>query len=232
MSLNLRLLEKPRELANGIVQARCPACAEGGGDRAGEHLRIYADGRFGCCVHPKDGEHRKRIFALAGDKKPRSFTVKVTSSKPTASATSVASSLASFRGTLGTAISDSVSSGKLASQASQDSAGEPTCLQSKYFGTLGTPIFNPYTYAREEEQFMGDDTPICKGSGNAVPSVPSQLKGERMPYLTPGGVLGIPIESPERFHWWKGGQSIAETRAEVEQWIREAAGKEINGAGV
>lgn len=218
MSLNLRLLENPRELANGIVQARCPACAEGGGDRAGEHLRIYADGRFGCCVHPKDGGHRKRIFALAGDKKPRSFTVKVATSTPPPSATSVASALASFRGTFGTAISESVSSGKQASQASQDSAGEPTCLQSKYFGTLGTPLCNPHTYAREEEQFMGDDTPICKGSENGVPSVPSSLPpaAGRMPYLTAGGVLGIPFDSPERFHWWKGGQSIAETRAEVE----------------
>ena len=58
------------------------------------------------------------------------------------------------------------------------------------------------------------------------------VRSVRMPYLTPGGVLGIPIESPERFHWWKGGQSLEQTRAEVESWIREAAGKEINGAGV
>jgi len=54
VSLDVRLLEKVRELASGIVQARCPACAEGGSDRAGEHLRLYPDGRFGCCVHPKD----------------------------------------------------------------------------------------------------------------------------------------------------------------------------------
>ncbi len=64
MSLDIAKLEKVRELAGGIVQARCPACAEGGNDRSGEHLRIYPDGRFGCCVHPKDGEHRKRIWAL------------------------------------------------------------------------------------------------------------------------------------------------------------------------
>src|SRR3974390_1945793 len=68
MSLDVAKLEKVRELPGGIVQARCPACAEGGHDRAGEHLRIYPDGRFGCCVHPKDGEHRKRIWALAGCK--------------------------------------------------------------------------------------------------------------------------------------------------------------------
>ena len=40
---------------------------------AGEHLRIYPDGRFGCCVHPKDGDHRKRIFALVGRAQARDF---------------------------------------------------------------------------------------------------------------------------------------------------------------
>src|SRR6516162_10081656 len=68
MSLDVAKLEKVRELAGGIVQARCPACAEGGNDRTGEHLRVYPDGKFGCCVHPKDREHRKRIWALAGCK--------------------------------------------------------------------------------------------------------------------------------------------------------------------
>jgi hypothetical protein len=71
MSLDAAKLEKVRELAGGVVQARCPACAEAGHDRSGEHLRIYPDGRFGCCVHPKDSEHRKRIWALAGCRLPR-----------------------------------------------------------------------------------------------------------------------------------------------------------------
>ena len=77
MSLDVGKLEKARELAGGIVQARCPACAEGGGDRKGEHLRIYPDGRYGCCVHPKDGQHRKRIFALAGVRKAGTFTLRL-----------------------------------------------------------------------------------------------------------------------------------------------------------
>ncbi|MEI7808611.1 MAG: hypothetical protein WCJ07_09030, partial [Verrucomicrobiota bacterium] len=68
MSLDLSKLEKVRDLASGIVQARCPACAEGGNDRSGEHLRVYPDGKFGCCVHPKDSFHRKRIWVLAGRK--------------------------------------------------------------------------------------------------------------------------------------------------------------------
>ena len=77
MSLDTAKLEKARELAGGIVQARCPACAEGGGDRKGEHLRVYPDGRYGCCVHPKDSGHRKRIFALAGERKPGTFTLRL-----------------------------------------------------------------------------------------------------------------------------------------------------------
>lgn len=76
MSLNLNRLEKVREVGNGAIQARCPACAEGGHDRSGEHLRVYPDGRFGCCVYPKDREHRKRIFALAADASPRRIKVK------------------------------------------------------------------------------------------------------------------------------------------------------------
>lgn len=40
----------------------------------------------------------------------------------------------------------------------------------------------------------------------------------QLPYLTPGGTLVIPFDSPERYHWWKldGNRlSVAETRAEA-----------------
>ena len=81
MSLDVKRLEKVRDLADGVVQAQCPACAESGGDRKGEHLRVYPDGRFGCCVHPKDREHRRRIHALAGDRAPRVIKVRVAGAK-------------------------------------------------------------------------------------------------------------------------------------------------------
>jgi len=68
-------LEKARTLSNGVIQARCPACAKSGSDTAGEHLRVYPDGRFGCCVHPKDREHRRQVFALAGDGLHREFNL-------------------------------------------------------------------------------------------------------------------------------------------------------------
>jgi hypothetical protein len=81
MSLDVKRLEKVRELSDRVVQARCPACAESGGDKKGEHLRVYRDGRYGCCVHPKDREHRRRIHALAGDKTPRVIKVRVAAAK-------------------------------------------------------------------------------------------------------------------------------------------------------
>jgi hypothetical protein len=37
----------------------------------------------------------------------------------------------------------------------------------------------------------------------------------RLPFLTAGGDLSIPFDSPERYHWWKGGQSVEQTRADV-----------------
>jgi hypothetical protein len=58
-----------------------------------------------------------------------------------------------------------------------------------------------------------------------VPGVPASEEAEqppknagpqgRMPYITPNGTLVIPFDSPERFHWWKGGQSVKTTIAEL-----------------
>ena len=231
MSLDVRLLEKVREVGGGIVQARCPACAEGGSDRAGEHLRLHPDGRFGCCVHPKDREHRRRIFALAGDKAPRSFTVKVAGRKPVAEpARSVTAALTGYRGTLGTAISESVS------------VEETTGTN---LGTLGTPILNPHTCVREDERSMHGHTHTYKDFESGVPSVPNPPVEERRdpveamgadsrprPHLSPSGLLVIPFASDPRYHWWKDGQDPAVTRAEVESWLAAAKGKETHGAHV
>lgn len=45
------------------------------------------------------------------------------------------------------------------------------------------------------------------------------VSGESMPLLlmTLGGTLVIPFESPEHYHWWKGGQSVALTLQEVKE---------------
>jgi len=219
MSLDLGKLEKLRELGNGVVQARCPACAGGGRDRAGEHLRVYPDGRFGCAVYPKDREHRKRIFALAGDNTPRQFTVKVASGRPPVEAArSVTESLTGLLRTLRTGVSESVSS------PTSQRAGDSFPRQD--LRTLRTPLLMSRAYARGDEGVMCDDTHTCKDNEKGVLSVLSPRSGP-MPYFTPGGTLVIPFDSPERFHWWKGGQSVAETLAEVRAGLT-ADGKECD----
>jgi hypothetical protein len=68
MPLYLDRLESVKALSNGVLIARCPACAQAGQDDAGNHLKVYRDGRFACVVHPgKDGKaHRKAIWSLVG----------------------------------------------------------------------------------------------------------------------------------------------------------------------
>ena len=70
MSLDLKKLENCHELPDGRRIARCPACAESGGDRKMEHLVIFPDGRFACAAHQGDSAHRKQIFKIAGLRRP------------------------------------------------------------------------------------------------------------------------------------------------------------------
>ena len=216
MSLDVSKLRNVHELAGDIVQAGCPACAEGGHDRAGNHLRIYPDGRFGCCVHPKDGEHRKRIFALVGVRKPGTFTLRVKTPPAMTATRSVKAALTAFSsGTLGTARFESEN-------------GVPAVPSSPVtdFGTLGTPIFNPRAYAREVSPNICTHVHTYKGLESAVPSVPSaggakppNVAGERLPFLTADGSLSIPFDSPDRYHWWKPvGERL--TVAEILQDVR------------
>jgi len=76
MSINIEKLENvTHALKDGdeVIIARCPACAEEDRDNLGNHLIVFPDGRFGCVVNPGEdddsSEHRKRIFALVGEKK-------------------------------------------------------------------------------------------------------------------------------------------------------------------
>jgi hypothetical protein len=235
MSLNLQKLEKARKLEGGMVQARCPACAEGGRDRAGEHLRVYPDGKFGCCVHPKDREHRKRIFALAGIRERQDIKVRVAakvggsvqfgilgrlgrvfqtpiaipkSPDATDGSTEVQPQSAEVR-TLRTVDANS-------NNGSADQDGRP--LEESR--TLRTGVSNPYAYA--EKVPIDNRASAYKEFGRGVRSVregeaavrPPET-GEKLPFLTADGTLSIPFGSPERYHWWKGGQSIAETRKEL-----------------
>ena len=65
MALDESKLENVRRKP-GKLTARCPACAERGADRKGEHLVVYEDGGYGCVACKGDTEHQRRIFALAG----------------------------------------------------------------------------------------------------------------------------------------------------------------------
>jgi hypothetical protein len=72
------------QAGDGKMTGRCPACAEEGGDRKGEHLVIYPDGKFGCVLYPgEDGhEHRQRIWELAGMKDAQRSRRKPTKPRP------------------------------------------------------------------------------------------------------------------------------------------------------
>lgn len=70
MSLDLEKLECVK-YRSGKVVARCPACAEEGADRSGQHLLVADNGlgKFACVLYPgpEGAEHRKRIWAMAGN---------------------------------------------------------------------------------------------------------------------------------------------------------------------
>ena len=210
MSLDVARLEKVRELAGGIVKARCPACAEGGNDRTGEHLRIYPDGKFGCCIHPKDGEHRKRIWALAGVRKPGIFSLRLKTPPAMPPAQSVKAVLtARTPRTPKTELETGVPAVPTTPVVDVRTA-RTAKVKLRARARVDSTTTNIHTAYFSEE---------LKDWGSAVRAVrmdlPPVAAGERLPFLTAGGDLSIPFDSPERYHWWKGGQSVASTRVEV-----------------
>jgi hypothetical protein len=68
--IDINKLEKVKHQSSGRIVARCPACAEDGSDKTGNHFFMSQDGKFGCCIYsgPEGKDHRKRIFALVGIK--------------------------------------------------------------------------------------------------------------------------------------------------------------------
>ena len=79
MSLDFSKLQNLR-IRGEKTTARCPACAESGGDNKGEHLIINPQGRFGCVVYAGKGpdakQHRRRIFALCGDRELKPLLIR------------------------------------------------------------------------------------------------------------------------------------------------------------
>jgi hypothetical protein len=110
MSLDLSKLERVR-YQDGSYTARCPACAEHGGDARGDnHLIVFADDRFGCAANANDLMHRKRIFELVGlkdgQRQHRPIPLPSVSPPPTpkTAAKSIVASLSRGFGTLATGI--------------------------------------------------------------------------------------------------------------------------------
>jgi hypothetical protein len=214
MSLDVAKLEKVRELAGGIVKARCPACAEGGNDRTGEHLWIYPDGRFGCCVHPKDSEHRKRIWALAGCKLhlPPSGSVSLRLKTPPAMPAAK-----SVKAVLTVRTPRTV---KTELEIGVPAVPTTPVVESR---TARTAEVKLRACARVDSTTANIDTgdfpEKLKDSKSAVRAAPT---GERLPFLTAGGDLSIPFDSPERYHWWRCGQSVDATLQEVKERMKNA----------
>jgi len=48
------------------------------------------------------------------------------------------------------------------------------------------------------------------------------VAGEKLPYFMADGTLVIPFDSPERYHWWRGGQSVSATMQEVKRRMNHA----------
>jgi hypothetical protein len=241
MSLDVSKLEKVVELANGVKRARCPACAEAGQDRSGEHLRIYPDGKFGCCVFAGDHEHRKRIFAFAGKRGQQAITVKVAvANRNTAIQTGVFGSLSqifpatsqpdSTDGAI--EIQNEAANSRTQRTPKSQSAkndentvsvcrtlrtGQSDCDQTlfDYQRTLRTTL-KPFTCEEKKSVEKEGENKSCtklKGFDEGVRFVREQE--QRMPFLLADGTLSIPFSSPERYHWWRGGQSVKQTIAEL-----------------
>lgn len=62
MSLDLSKLQHVKRNGDGTITARCPACAASGGDKAGQHLKVWNTGAFNCIVgSDSDPSHNRFI---------------------------------------------------------------------------------------------------------------------------------------------------------------------------
>jgi hypothetical protein len=184
--IDVSRIEKGRRCDDGWV-GRCPACAEARLDKTGNHLRVWQDGSYACVVNPgKDGTQHRR----------RIWSL----------------------------LGGKIDRSNLPSVPRLFSGLPPA-------GTLVTPISSPrasqgktgythiHTYGSLEHPSQASQ-PTSNGEDLKlpVPSVPNQslaLKGPR-PFIDSSGGLVIPSNSPARYHYWKGGQSVDETLNEIQ----------------
>jgi hypothetical protein len=216
MSLNLDRLEKVVRLANGGMKARCPACAEAGSDRKGEHLRISPEGKFGCCVFPGDREHRKRIFALAGETNlvlaRKEIRVRVAAAAATSVQTGILGRLSKpVEPENGSDGSDGVSAvqtefEEIRTARTGEMESVETVVEESRTGRTGYSLLTRNAVETDcIYKLVEFDTPVRSVRDDKP----------RLPYLLSDGTLVIPFDSPERYHWWTGGQSPRRTKQEL-----------------
>ena len=82
-----------------------------------------------------------------------------------------------------------------------------------------------YMYKDSENGVLTVLTPLPTATANLPLNVagPACQTSSRLPFLTADGTLSIPFDSDPKYHWWKTGQSVEKTRAEV------LARKEVRG---
>jgi len=210
MSLDRTKLNKLRQLGGGGWQGQCPACAETGQDRTGEHLRISPEGKFGCCVFPGDRKHRSGIFALAGDSRPKTIKVRVASAK------TLPAVQLDLLGRLGRVFESPEGRTEGGKGETEEATGTS--------GTLGTGTYLLRIEEKDQYIYIKDNrgpvpsVPTVQHQEQFETGVPSVPRTVQLPYLTGSGDLVIPFNSPERYHWWKGkGQSIRRTFSELRE---------------
>lgn len=76
----------------------------------------------------------------------------------------------------------------------------------------------------------GNDDPANKvdrgNQGNyELPPPEQQTAKPKRPFFTADGTLSIPFDSDPKYHWWNGGQSVEQTRADVRAWMAAEAVK-------
>jgi hypothetical protein len=220
MSLDRSKLEKVVELQERALRARCPACAENGQDRKGEHLRIFSNNRFGCCVHAGDAEHRRRIYALAGDRNRAFKAIRVRSSvQPSVSA--IVSGILGRLGQLPSTPSPikPCSDSADASDGAREIENRSTDPRTPRTGGAKSDqtAFNFSRTARTGSILLTRVSSIDKENVKefepGVRSVREEIP--QLPYLAQDGTLVIPFASPAKYHWWKNGMSIRDIRAEL-----------------
>lgn len=160
MSLDLSKLENIKENRSHII-ARCPACAEQGRDRKGNHLSIDEKGRFTCVLYSGESGrvHRKRIFKLVGGKGQMNTSIKVKAPQYKLNQNSTTSFTDSDNRNLGRL-------GRV-----NLTHKESMVIEKDILGRLGRLFITPHIDSQKRR------TILCKEYEIAVPSVPTESGG-------------------------------------------------------